>query len=53
MFETRFCTHCRYPKPAAGFRPIPGGKIKRIVCESCFVKIREARKQKRAESYTG
>lgn len=53
MFETRFCTHCRCAKPTKGFRPIPGGKIRRVVCETCFERIREARAQKRAEGFTG
>lgn len=48
----RFCNHCRFEKPSETFRPLPGGNIKRWVCETCYERIMDARAQKRREGWT-
>lgn len=46
----RFCVHCQLPKPRAGFRPLMHTKNHRVVCESCFEKIREVLKKPNARA---
>ena len=41
MFETRYCMHGQHMVDAKSMRVIPGGKIKRWICESCYAKRME------------
>jgi len=34
--NTRFCLHCQKPRKADGFRPLPGVRARREVCEECY-----------------
>lgn len=42
----RFCYHGHHMKPRNTFRPLPGVKPKREVCEECYAKIMKARKER-------
>lgn len=41
----KFCVHCQQPRERAGFRPLPGLRARREVCEICYQKVMEARKR--------
>lgn len=41
----RWCYHGSHMKPRDTFRPLPGVKPKREVCEECYKRIMEARKR--------
>jgi hypothetical protein len=39
----KWCIHGRHEAPAVSFRPLPGVKPRREVCEACYLKIMAAR----------
>lgn len=47
--KDRFCRHGTHMAPSESFRPLPGVKPRREVCESCYAKIMEARKRVKDE----
>lgn len=48
----RWCSHGSHDAPAKDFRVLPGGTIKRWVCERCYQRIMEKREEKKREGWT-